>query len=76
MWKKRVTIIFRQDNGIVSSNSLSQLTLFVRVDQFQTTALEILYNKIPNQLADNKICRAEASCFISGTSLKKPRSLK
>lgn len=76
MLKKRVTIIFRQDNGIVSPNSLSQSTLFVRVDQFQTTALEILYNKIPNQLADKKICRAEASCFNSGTWLKNPRSLK
>lgn len=53
----------------VSPNSLSGLTVFMRVEQFQIIALQILYSKIPNQLAGNKTCRV--CCFTSGTWLKK-----
>lgn len=51
----------------VSPNSLSGSTVFVRVDQFQTTAIDFI------QQDTKSTCRhrAEANCFTSGTWLKK-----
>jgi len=72
--KKKKSVTFWQDN----QNSISrfpELTVSVGLHQFQTIAMQILYRNIPNRFAGNKINRAEASCFTSGTLLKKVKKI-
>lgn len=55
-----------------SPNSLSASTVLVRVEQFQTTAIDFI------QQDTKSTCRhrAEASSFTSGTWLKKKFEIK